>query len=75
MGAETFACPCDYAARTGLDPRKCRQVGLADSVLYRTILIATDERGGEPFYLVPCRKGCTPPPAGQLPKRPKDGQP
>ncbi len=63
-----FQCPGDFAKRTGLDPRKMRQIGLGDTVLYRTVILAEDPATGKRYDLLPCRNGCVPPLHGDLPQ-------
>jgi len=77
---KSFRCPCDFAAKTGKDPRTMRLVGLADTVLYNTVLVTIDpteapvNRFGDHqhYEFQPCKQNCNPPPPGELPKPPSD---
>lgn len=53
-----YSCPCDFALATGLDAAGLRQVGLADDVLYRTLVICKHNLSSHEFLVRPCRKDC-----------------
>lgn len=72
-----FKCPCEFASKTGKDPRTMRLIGFADTILYRTVLITVDptedpvNRFGDrqEYHFQPCST-CKPPAPGQLPIAP-----
>jgi hypothetical protein len=74
MADVIFQCPCHAGKELGAKVLRLQICGLADNVLYRTIVLMEDPtdpidkvKGRRTTYgVLPCRK-CDPPPPGTIP--------
>lgn len=67
-----FKCPCDAGQHLGDKVLALQIVGLADNILYRTIVLLEDPNDPidkltgrrKQYGIMPCREGCRPPQKG-----------
>lgn len=75
MTDHIWECPCLAARDLGEKALRLQIIGRADTVLYRTVVLLVDPTepddrlsGRRKTYgIIPCKRGCEPPPKGTLP--------
>lgn len=75
MTDRIFECPCLAARDLGDKALRLQIIGMADTVLYRAVVLLEDPTEPEDkvlgrrkrYGIIPCKKSCAPPPKGTLP--------